>query len=292
MEKFDELVSTFADIKSVSNGSMVLARNFPNEFYRILRHKFNGENANTETYGVRKDYKGIDVTLDYQKELIEKLKDQSYRYSPKNDQTKTNITDAPGFGSVRLCPPYEDPNFDHEFFEFVNNLVEDGDDVFDFGGGTSPFLYFLDHGRKFLVDKADIADVMEPLGITYFDADKWLTLPEGKAFQDRISGILFCFHVLEHVNNPEELIKLFSKFDVFVFATPNEEIIETSIYHHIYMQLDIIKGIFNQLKIPAFLRTSKNGLDIHGIVINNPKKWSYIKNNLFFNRHFRLYSEI
>lgn len=285
----ENLIKTFSDTKKLSD-EITLARHSDREFYRILRKKFNGKNANTETFGVRKDYKGNDVTLEYQKELIEKIKNEpGYRYKPKHDQQKTNITDAPGFGSVRLCPPYEDPTFDREFFEFLNNLVEDGDNVYDFGGGMSPFLYFLDHGNKTLVDKADIPDVMEPLGIHYVDSDKWMVNPENCP----PNSILFCFHTLEHLDNPEEMIKFFSRnFGVFVFATPNEEVIETSIYHHIYMQTGVYKKIFEELRVPAFLRTSKNGLDIHGIVFNDPKKWNYAKNHLFFNRHFKLYSEI
>jgi len=95
------------------------------------------------------------------------------------------------------------------------------------------------------------------------------------------------------MNNPEEMIEFFSKnFGVFVFATPNEEVIETSIYHHIFMQVDVLKRIFEKLRVPAFLRTSKNGLDIHGIVVNDPQKWAYMKTNLFFNRNFKLYSEV
>lgn len=290
MLTFEEVAATYPDKKEVSK-DLILARHHPNEFYRILRRRFNGENGNPEVYTNRVNSAGDIVTPEYQRQLIEKLKaDSGLRWSPKDDRQKTNITDTPGFGCVRLCPPHEEAAFDSEFFEFCNNLAEEGDEVFDYGAGPSPFLAFIDHGNKTMLDKIDFADVMEPLGMHYQDSDIWKT-----GFDEterKHSGVAFCFHVLEHLGNPEEIIRFLSKFDVFVFATPNQEIIESSIYHHIFMQIDVFQKIFDEMKIPVFMRTSKNGLDIHGIVVNSPKKWAYMKTNLFFNRNFKFYKEM
>ena len=202
MAKFDEIVQTYTDIKPVSN-EIVLARNNPIEFYRILRRKFDGQNANHETYLDREKVqytKGAEVTTaKYQLELIKKLSDVAYRLSPKDDHIKTpgdlkaNLTDAPGFGSVRLSPPYEDPMFDRDYFEFLNALSEDDDAIYDFGGGLSPFLSFIDRGKKMLVDKSGIKDVVEPTGISYQDGDEFYNSLKN---QQRIPGIIFCFHVL------------------------------------------------------------------------------------------------
>jgi len=296
MGKFEDLIATYSDVKKASD-DMFLARNKPDEFYRILRRRFEGGNANVETFDNRVlvSYTREVVTPETQKAFIDRLKaDPAYRYSPKSDRDKSapnaNISDAPGFGSVRNSPPFEDPNFDREYFEFVNNLVEDGDNVIDFGGGLSPFLSLIEHGNRILVDKANIPDVVNPLGIQYVDGDEWFAAEKQ---QEKHSGVLFCYHTLEHLNNPEEMIRLMSKFDVFAFATPNEELIETSIYHNVLMQLDVFKKIFAEQGSVAFLRLSKGRpLDIHGIVVNSPKKWAYMKNNLFFTRNFKLYKEL
>src|SRR3990167_4834440 len=116
---YEEKITQYSDVKKV-NEEMTLCRNSSDEFYRILRRKFNGENANTETYGVKLDYKGNVVTPEYFKSQYEELKNNpEFRFRPKNDREKTNISDAPGFGSVRLSPPFEEPNFDREYFEFI-----------------------------------------------------------------------------------------------------------------------------------------------------------------------------
>lgn len=294
MPTFEEKIASYQDVKEVTK-DLLLARHHPQEFYRILRRRYNGENGNPEVYTNRENSAGAIVTPEYQKNLIEKLKsDSAWRWSPKDDRVKTNLTDTPGFGAVRLCPPHEEPSFDAEFFEFCNNLVEEGDDVFDYGGGPSPFLSFIEHGHKVLLDKIDFSDVMEPLGIEWKDSDEWKNVFYPGRVRDKgsLSGVVFCFHVLEHLSNPEEMIKWLGKFDIFLFATPNQEIIESSIYHHICMQIDVFKQIFDEMKVPAFMRTSKNGLDIHGIVVNSPKKWAYMKKNLFFNQNFKFYKEM
>jgi hypothetical protein len=290
MGVFEDKVASYSDVKKASD-DIFLARKDPNEFYRILRRRYNGENGNPEVYQNRVNSAGTVVTPENQRELIEKLhNDLTWRWSPKDDRQKTNLTDTPGFGAVRLCPPHEEPNFDAELFEFCNNLCEAGDNVIDYGGGPSPFLAFIDHGNKIMLDKIPFADVMEPLGIQWQDSDVWKSSFDPN--EKKHSGVVFCFHVLEHLSNPEEIIKFLSKFDVFFFATPREELIETSIYHHVYMQIEVFKKIFDELKVPAFMRTSKNGLDIHGIVVNSPKKWQYMKSNLFFNRNFKFYKEM
>lgn len=285
-EQYFEEIKKYAEVQGV-NSEMTLVRNNPKEFYRILRKAFGGQNANTETYGQKIDYKGNQVTPEYFKQLIESLKDPTFRYLPKDDRKKTNISDAPGFGSVRLSPPFEEPTFDRGFSEFLENFANEDDNVVDFGGGISPFLTFYPRGKKKLVDKNGIADAVSPYGIVYEDAEEFMKKPiEPKT-------ILFCFHTLEHMDNPEETIKKFSEADVFVFATPNEEIISTSIYHHIFMQISVFKSLFQDLNKVAFLRRSKvNALDINGIVINSPQKYNQIKDNLFFKKNFRLYTEI
>ena len=282
VEEFKEAIKT-------NNTELTLVRDSSEQFFRIWRNKFNGENANYETYGKQEDYKHNIVTPEYYATVIQKIQgDKNYRFSPKNDKEKTNITDAPGFGSVRNSPPYEDQNFDREYFEFFESIVEDSDDIVDYGGGMSPFLAFLPRGKKKLVDKNNIVDCVKQYGIEYEDADEWL-----KKEKDFSNTILFCFHTLEHTDNPEELIELFSKAGMFIFATPNEELIDTSIYHHIYMQMEIFKKIFAKNNSIAFLRLSKNWpLDIHGIVINSTKKWQFIKDNNFFKKYFKLYTEI
>lgn len=267
---------------------ITLARNNPNEFFRILRKSFNGKNANYETYGKRLDYKGNYVTPEYFKDLVSSLSSNpEFRYRYKNDIQKTNITDAPGFGSVRLSPPFEDNNFDKDFFEFISEIPDDNDNVIDYGGGTSPFLAFLNKGKRKLVDKNNLIDCVSQFGIDYEDADIFLNRSIDK------NTVLFCFHTLEHLDNPEDLIKFFSNSDVFIFATPNEEIIETSIYHHLFMQVSVFKSIFKDNKSVAFLRKSRNGnLDIHGIVIKSPQKYNKIKDNLFFKQNFKIYNDI
>ncbi len=286
---YEEKIASYKDIKKV-NEEMTLCRNSSDEFYRILRRKFNGENANTETYGVKLDYKGNIVTPEYFKAQYEELKNNSeFRFRPKNDREKTNISDAPGFGSVRLSPPFEEPNFDREYFEFIDNvLVRDGDNVIDYGGGMSPFLAFLKNPKtKRLIDKCNTPEVFSQFGIKYTDADEYLKIDRN------VPDVFFSFHTIEHTNNPEELITIFSHSDVFVFATPNEEIIDTSIYHHIFMQKDIFKKIFTRNKSVAFMRMSRGGnLDIHGIVFNSIEKYNRVKDNLFFNRNFKLYTEL
>jgi hypothetical protein len=84
---------------------------------------------------------------------------------------------------------------------------------------------------------------------------------------------------------------LIKSSEIFIFATPQKELIETSIYHYIYMDVDIFKKIFIQMKKPAFLHISKTGIDIIGIVVNSVAMWNKIKNNQFFVKHFNLYTK-
>jgi len=286
-------LSSYKNITKISD-EMSLVRNSPNEFYRIWRKKFNGENGNIETFGVRKDYQGTDVTAINFRELYEKLKSDSiFRYIPKHDQKKTNITDAPGFGSVRLSPPYEDASFDKEYFEFLNSMITPDTDVIDYGGGMSPFLSFLSDAKsKTLADKSNVPDVFEQFGILYVDADDFISsVSSGQRNIEK--AILFCFHTLEHLNSPEQTIRELCKAGMFVFATPHEEIIDTSIYHHIFMQIDIFKRIFDEIGAIAFLRISKNHpLDIHGVVLRDMKKYNRVKDNEFFKNNFTLYKDI
>ena len=112
MKKIEE----YNEVLKTNNEEMTLVRDFSDQFFRIWRKSYNGKNANYEDHSRKTDSLGNLMTPDYFNNLIEKLKDNNFRLSPKSDKDKTKITDEPGFGSTRLSPPFEDPTFDSDFF--------------------------------------------------------------------------------------------------------------------------------------------------------------------------------
>jgi len=277
MYEFKKVIDISPNIK--------LARDEEDQFLRILRKDQNYENANTKTYGDKQTYDGTEASLEKLKSQIELFKTNSQeRYKPKSDRDKTNICDAPGFGSVRLVMPYEDPSFDFEYFEFISSLIDKEDTVIDFGGGIGHFLIMLPEcKKKILVEKNGVGDIVKEFGIQYQDMNN----------NDLIGNVSFCIHTLEHSSNPESLLKMLSQSDISLVITPREELIDTSINHYIYMQEEIFKKQFEKLGTIAYMRTSKNHpLDIHIIMIN-PKainKFNKIKDNEFFKKNFTLYT--
>jgi 2-polyprenyl-3-methyl-5-hydroxy-6-metoxy-1,4-benzoquinol methylase len=264
---------------------ITLGRNSDFDFWRILRKSQNYGNANIKTYGDQKGYDGN--TTNEQKlinELIYLKENDIERFKPKTDlgAGKNNITDAPGFGSVRLSPPYEEPDFDKQYFDFLNNLIENDYSIVDFGGGAGHFLYMTkDCKEKLLVEKNNINFLNK---IDYIDADKF-------DFTKRYD-MIFSYHTMEHVNNPEELIvKLANCSDFFVFASPLTELIKTSIHHYIYIEISIIKKLLRDNNLIGFIHTSKNNLDVHCIIVKNPKIYNKLKIDSFFNKNFKLYSQ-
>ena len=236
------------DFKFVNKISddMWLGRNSLSHFWRILRRKNEWKNSNTDTYGVRCDYQSYEQQQEFDSakflEHVQRFKDDpKERLSPKTDKPpKTNVADSPGFGSVRLVPPYEEANYDQDFFDFCQSMVGDGDVVADFGGGAGWFMHFLKGGKRRIVfDKNKMGDVL-PSDTEYIDSDDIFPV-----------DVLFAFHVLEHLDNPEEMIRMFSKSKVFIFATPNQEVLENSIHHYVFMEMGIFKGIFKELGVPV-----------------------------------------
>jgi len=132
-----------------------------------------------------------------------------------------------------------------------------------------------------MFDKNNMGDVL-PKDTEYIDSDDYFPV-----------DVVFAFHVLEHLDNPEEMIREFSKSKVFIFATPNHELLEDSIHHYVLMEMRVFKRIFEELNIPAFLRFSKtNPLDIHGIVINSPEKYKKAMESEFFTDNFILHTNM
>jgi len=281
MEEFKE-VKIFSD-------EIKLARNSDDEFYRILRKRCNWENTNYESYTDLAGYDGFNTPESFKAKVkfLKENYEERIKLKCDREDNKTIITDAPGYGAVRLNPPYENPGFDVEYANFINSIIEKDDTVIDFGGGSSPFLALLpDCKEKILVEVKDFRDLMAGVGITYKHPDEFTKFPE--------KSICTCFHTLEHVSNPEEMILKLSKADVFIFATPNQELIDTSKYHYILMQIEIFKKLSQKYNLITYLRTSKSGLDIHGIIFNKRAldKFSKVKENNFFKNNYAFYKQL
>ena len=231
----------FKEIKIYSD-EIKLARNSEDEFYRILRKRCNWENTNYESYTDLAGYDGMNTPESFQSKIKFLKENYEERIKLKSDRedNKTIITDAPGFGAVRLNPPYENPGFDVEYANFINSIIEKDDTLVDFGGGSSPFLALLPECKeKILVEVKDFSNLMSPVGITYKHPDNFKIFPP--------KSTAFCFHTLEHVSNPEEIILKLSEADIFIFATPNRELIDTSKYHYIFMEIDIFKRLSQKI---------------------------------------------
>jgi hypothetical protein len=286
----------FKEVKIISD-EIKLARNSEDEFYRILRKRCNWENTNYESFTDLVAYDGLNTPESFKAKVKFLKENYEERIKLKSDRedNKTIITDAPGYGAVRLNPPYEKPGFDVEYANFINSIIEPEDTVIDFGGGASPFLALLPECKeKILVEVKDFKNLMDEVGITYVHPDNFKGFPP--------KSIATCFHTLEHVSNPEELILKFSEADIFIFATPNKELIETSKYHYIYMEIDIFKRLSKKHNLITYLRTSAGpfkmnttqGLDIHGIIFNKraSAKFSKVSQNNFFKNNFIFYRNL
>jgi hypothetical protein len=277
----------FKEIKTISD-EIKLARNSEDEFYRILRKRCNWENINYESYTDLLGYDGITTLESFQAKIKFLKENYEERIKLKSDkeENKTIITDAPGFGSVRLNPPYEVPGFDVEFANFVNSLIEKDDTIIDYGGGSSPFLALLPECKeKILVEVKNLRDIMTKVGITFKYPEEFI-MPQ--------KSVTFCIHTLEHVSNPEEIILQLSNADIFIFATPNRELIDTSKYHYIFMDIEIFKRLSQKHNLITYLRTSKSGLDIHGIIFNKRAsvKFSKVRENNFFKNNYIFYKQL
>lgn len=263
----------------VLNDELTLARNSEEEFWKILRKKTNYKNANSEYFGHKDNYIGAENIYSIE-EKISLLQDLEYRLKPKSDDPSKGerITDAPGFGCTRLSPPYEEIGFDKNYFNFLNSFIKPDNIIADYGGDLGLFLYFLkDCKRKILVEKNGVEDII-PSNINYIDADN---------FSEKCNFI-FSYHTLEHLTNPEQWIEQMCNLseDAFIFGTPLNEIIDTSIHHYVYVELEILKKIFKRLNKIFFYHISHHNLDIHCIVINNNKFLKEIYQNEFLKNNF------
>lgn len=277
----EEIKKQFSQFREVDE-EITLARNNPDEFWKILRKSQDYGNANFKTFGDKKNYQNNIVTKESALSQFEKLKDENFRFSAKTDQGpgKNNITDAPGFGSVRLSPPYEDPNFDRDYFNFLNSLIKPEDSIADLGGGLGHLLHFLkDCKNKVLIEKNGVQDEILP-PVQYLDADEF----------NNNFDLIFCYHCIEHLSEPEKvienLIKRSNKF--FVFASPLKEIIETSIHHYVFVELEIIQRILGKYNKILFYHISKySPLDLHCIVFNDDNLLRENYKNEFLKKYFK-----
>ena len=270
--------------KQISD-DMTLVRYNEDQFCRIIRKSCSGENINCLYFNNKAGY---DMKATEGKELLHDMRkimeNPEFRFSIKYDDGpfKNDITASPGFGSQRLSPPHEDINFDKNYFNFLNSLIEPADVVADYGGGKGHFLYSLNSCRKLLVEKNGV-DVSE-LNIKYIDADTF----------DFNADFIFNSHCLEHLNNPEEIFEkmCMGAKKAVIFATPNQELIETSRNHYIYMQLIIFKKLIKKMNKIGFFHLQPTGLDIHGIIITSDSLLRKCLKDDFFKNNFKLCTNV
>lgn len=277
------MTNKFTQIKKI-NDEITFARNSENEFWRILRKSQNDENGNYKMFGDRKTHK--EVVLKDASEIVDEIKfykNNSFeRFKPKDDHNNTNVCDNPGFGSVRLSPPYEDKDFDKEYFGFIDSLITDEDVVVDYGGSYGLNLGCLSNEvcEKLLVEKKDTFDIPE-YNIKYIDGDNF-------DFNKKYD-YFFCYHTIEHLSDPEATVLKIanSTSKIAFFAAPLREIIETSIYHYIYVDIDIVLELLKKCGGRAFIHISKNHpLDIHFMIIKDAKVFKQINSLPFFKKYW------
>jgi hypothetical protein len=277
-------ISNFKQHKAI-NDNIIFAKNNDDDFWRILRKQVNYRNCNSDEFGhVTQD---VSWSKDGIKKSIELLRsDEAYRLSLKSGPG-TLITDAPGFGSMRLNPPYEPELFDKDYFEFINSMIDDNDSVAELGGAGGHFLALVGNKNnpKTLVEKSDVGNI-EDENITYVDFDNLNTET------DRFD-CLFSYHTIEHLSEPEQMIDFMvnncNKFSIF--ATPLEELIETSIQHYIFVSEQEIRNQLSKYKKHCFVHVTQNArLDIHVMTINSTTIFQKASKNSFFNKYWTYYT--